>query len=41
MYRYIFRLGFLDGYVGFLYAFFQAYWYRVLVDAKIYEMRNN
>ncbi|MGX7132231.1 glycosyltransferase family 2 protein [Enterococcus songbeiensis] len=41
LYRYIFRLGFLDGYAGFLYAFFQAYWYRVLVDAKIYEYKNS
>ncbi|MBF8808318.1 MAG: glycosyltransferase family 2 protein [Enterococcus lacertideformus] len=39
-YRYIIKLGFLDGYVGFLYAFFQAYWYRVLVYAKIYELKN-
>jgi len=31
------RLGFLDGKEGFLYAFLQAYWYRILVDAKIYE----
>lgn len=37
VYRYIFRFGFLDGKEGFLYAFFQAYWYRVLVDAKIFE----
>ena len=37
IYRYIFRLGFLDGKEGFFYAFFQAYWYRLLVDAKIYE----
>lgn len=37
IYRYIFRLGFLDGREGFLYVFFQAYWYRLLVDAKIYE----
>jgi glycosyltransferase involved in cell wall biosynthesis len=37
-YRYILRLGFLDGKEGFLYAFFQAYWYRILVDAKIYEV---
>lgn len=37
--RYILQLGFLDGRAGFLYAFFQAYWYRTLVDAKIYEAR--
>jgi glycosyltransferase involved in cell wall biosynthesis len=39
MYRYIVRLGFLDGREGFFYAFFQAYWYRLLVDAKIYESK--
>lgn len=37
VYRYWVRLGFLDGKEGFLYAFLQAYWYRILVDAKIYE----
>lgn len=37
VYRYWMRLGFLDGKEGFLYAFLQAYWYRILVDAKIYE----
>ena len=39
-YRYIFKLGFLDGVNGFLFAFFQALWFRMLVDAKIYERRN-
>lgn len=36
-YRYIFRLGFLDGREGKIYHFLQAYWYRFLVDSKIYE----
>lgn len=36
-YRYIFRLGFLDGSVGFYYAVLQALWFRVLIDAKIQE----
>lgn len=40
LYRYYFRLGFLDGKEGKIYAFLQAYWYRYLVDAKIYEMSN-
>lgn len=40
IYRYWIKLGFLDGKEGFLYAFLQAYWYRILVDAKIYETRN-
>lgn len=37
IYRYYFKLGFLDGKEGKIYAFLQAYWYRYLVDAKIYE----
>lgn len=41
IYRYIIKFGFLDGKEGFFYAFFQAYWYRVLVDAKIFEAQKN
>ncbi len=37
IYRYYFRLGFLDGKEGKIYTFLQAYWYRFLVDAKLYE----
>lgn len=37
IYRYYLKLGFLDGKEGHIYAFLQAYWYRYLVDAKIYE----
>lgn len=37
IYRYYFKLGFLDGKPGKMHAFLQAYWYRFLVDAKIYE----
>lgn len=37
IYRYYVKLGFLDGKEGQIYAFLQAYWYRYLVDAKIYE----
>lgn len=39
IYRYYFRMGFLDGKEGRIFAFLQAYWYRFLVDAKIYEKR--
>jgi glycosyltransferase involved in cell wall biosynthesis len=39
IYRYVFRLGFLDGTTGFYFAFFQALWFRMLVDAKMYEQR--
>ncbi len=41
IYRYYFRLGFLDGIEGKIYTFLQAYWYRFLVDAKIYECEKN
>lgn len=41
LYTYILRLGFLDGKEGFLYFFFECYWYRMLVDAKIFEYRKN
>lgn len=37
IYRYYFRFGFLDGKEGKIFAFLHAYWYRFLVDAKIYE----
>lgn len=37
VYRYYLKAGFLDGRAGYWYAFFQAYWYRTLVDAKIFE----
>lgn len=37
IYRYYIKLGFLDGKEGKIFAFLQAYWYRFLVDAKIYE----
>lgn len=38
-YRYFFKLGFLDGKEGFLWDFLQGWWYRTLVDAKIYEIK--
>ncbi|MBI4993487.1 glycosyltransferase family 2 protein [Candidatus Wolfebacteria bacterium] len=36
-YRYFIRLGFLDGKEGLIFHFLQGFWYRFLVDAKIYE----
>lgn len=36
-YRYIIRLGFLDGREGFLWHFMQAWWYRTLVDTLLTE----
>jgi len=38
-YRYLFRLGFLDGLEGLCWHFLQGLWYRFLVDAKIYEIK--
>ncbi len=38
LYRYFVRLGFLDGKPGFVWCFFQALWYRMLVDAKLMEV---
>lgn len=43
-YRYYGQLGFLDGKEGKIYIYLQAYWYRFIVDAKLYESnkrRNN
>lgn len=39
VYRYFIRLGFLDGKQGFIWHFLQGFWYRFLVDAKIYELK--
>lgn len=38
-YRYYLQLGFLDGREGKILIYLQAYWYRFLVDAKIYEQK--
>lgn len=38
-YRYILKGGFLEGKEGFLWHFLQGFWYRILVDAKIYEIK--
>lgn len=39
IYRYFFKLGFLDGKEGFVWNFLQGWWYRTLVDTKIYEIK--
>lgn len=39
-YRYVVRLGFLDGPQGFIYYVLQTFWFRFLVDAKIWEARH-
>lgn len=38
-YRYFIRLGFLDGKEGFLWHFLQGFWYRLLADAKVFEIK--
>ena len=40
-YRYLFKLGFLDGKEGLIFHFLQGFWFRFLIDAKIYEMKKN
>ncbi|HOI41303.1 MAG TPA: glycosyltransferase family 2 protein [Elusimicrobiales bacterium] len=34
-YRYVFKLGFLDGLPGFVYCFMQAFAYQMMIDVKI------
>ncbi len=38
-YRYILRLGFLDGQAGTVFHILQGFWYRYLVDAKVTEVK--
>jgi glycosyltransferase involved in cell wall biosynthesis len=38
VYRYFFRLGFLDGWQGLIYHSLQGLWYRFLIDVKIWEI---
>lgn len=37
-YRYVLGRGFLDGKAGFYFHFLQAFWYRTLVEAKLFEL---
>ena len=39
VYRYFFRLGFLDGFPGLVFHFLHGFWYRFLVDIKIYQSK--
>ena len=39
LYRYFLRLGILDGAPGLIFHTLQGFWYRFLVDAKIYELQ--
>ncbi len=38
-YRYFLKLGFIEGKEGFLWHFLQGWWYRTLVDAKVFEIK--
>jgi glycosyltransferase involved in cell wall biosynthesis len=38
LYRYVIRLGFLDGRAGLVYHVLQGFWYRFLVGAKVREL---
>lgn len=40
IYRYFFRLGFLDGKTGLAFHFLQGFWFRFLIDANVMEIRN-
>lgn len=39
-YRYVIRLGFLDGREGLAFHALQGFWYRFLIDTKLYEVRS-
>ena len=40
LYRYIMKGGFLDGKAGFSFCFFQAFFYRMLIDQMLWERLN-
>ncbi len=40
-YRYIVRLGFLDGKQGLVFFVLQSFWFRFIIDAKVFEVRNS
>lgn len=40
LYRYVLRLGFLDGREGTAFHVLQGFWYRYLVDAKLHEVKS-
>lgn len=40
VYRYVLRLGFLDGKQGLVFHFLQGFWYRFLVDVNLDEIRS-
>ncbi len=40
-YRYIFKLGFLDGTEGLIFCVLQTLWFRFLIDAKLWEEQHS
>ncbi|TFE66589.1 glycosyltransferase family 2 protein [Methylacidiphilum caldifontis] len=40
-YRYVIKMGFLDGIEGLIFFTLQTFWFRFLVDSKIYEKQKN
>ncbi|MFD0765419.1 glycosyltransferase family 2 protein [Mucilaginibacter lutimaris] len=36
--RYFLKFGFLDGRTGFVFHFLQGFWFRMIIDIKIYEL---
>jgi len=39
-YRYILRLGFLDGVEGLVFHFLQGFWFRFYIDARLWEAQH-
>jgi glycosyltransferase involved in cell wall biosynthesis len=39
IYRYVFRLGFLDGKAGLVFFVLQTFWFKFLIDAKLFEKK--
>ncbi len=39
VYRYVFLLGVLDGWTGTMFHFLQAFWFRLVVDIRLAEMK--
>jgi hypothetical protein len=40
-YRYVLRLGFLDGLPGLTFHVLQGFWYRFLADMKVLEVKRH
>ena len=40
-FRYILKFGFLDGKYGILFCYYQAFWFRLIIDYKINILEKN